>query len=149
MIRLASLLIATSVLLPAAPVENDREAVHRAVADYVEGIYLVQPELIERSVSPDLVKRGAWRPDDSTEYHAFGVMTFDQLHKLAGSWNKEGRQGEDLTFEIEVHDVMDITASAKPSAKWGIDYMQLMKVDGKWTIIHILWQSYPPEAAAD
>ncbi len=42
------------LLLPAearAQSYGDRQAVEEAVLDYVEGIYLVQPERIERSVS--------------------------------------------------------------------------------------------------
>ena len=81
--------------------EADREAVREAVLDYVEGIYNVQPERIERSVAPDLAKVG--------------------------------------------YDVMDMTATVKLSASWGIDYMHLAKIDGKWMIKNVLWQSYPPQ----
>jgi hypothetical protein len=38
---------------------------------------------------------------------------------------------------------MDKTAVAKLSAQWGVDHMQLAKIDGKWMIMNILWQSYP------
>ena len=38
--------------------EAEREAVERAVRDYVEAIYQTKPELIERSVHPALEKIG-------------------------------------------------------------------------------------------
>lgn len=47
--------------------------------------------------------------------------------------------------EVIVFDILDKTASAKLVADWGIDYMQLAKVDGRWMIKNILWQSHPPE----
>ena len=73
-------------------------------------------------------------------------MTFDQLVDLAGKWNKAGRiNGDEAPKEIEIYDVMDKTAVAKLSAQWGVDHMQLAKIDGKWMIMNILWQSYPPK----
>ena len=38
---------------------------------------------------------------------------------------------------------MDTTAVLKVSAVWGVDHMQLGKFDGKWKVLHILWQSHP------
>ena len=125
--------------------EADREAVREAVLDYVEGIYNVQPERIERSVAPDLAKVGYWRAKESTEYGE-GRMSYEQLVDLAGKWNAEGRvDAETAPKEIEIYDVMDMTATVKLSASWGIDYMHLAKIDGKWMIKNVLWQSYPPQ----
>ena len=139
--------LAALAALGLRPVENaDQAAVDRAVRDYVEAIYQVKPELIERSVHPALEKIGMYRPDDSKEYGLPGKMTFEQLRALAGKWNASGTQGADLTYEVEVLDVLDMTASAKLSAKWGVDYMHLVKSGGQWTILQILWQSHPPKS---
>ena len=40
---------------------DEREAVKAAVLDYVEAIYQAQPDRIQRSVHPDLAKRGYFR----------------------------------------------------------------------------------------
>lgn len=133
---------ATGALRSSAAAE--REAIERAVKDYVEALYQVKPELVERSVHPALEKMGLFRPDDSREYRLPGVMTYEQLRALAGSWNADGAQGADLTYEVEVLDALDVTASAKLSAKWGVDYMHLVKSEGRWKILQILWQSHPP-----
>ena len=143
------LLLAAPFAAPRAQEDEPRNAEHaaveRAVRDYVEGIYQVKPELIERSVHPALEKFGTWRPDGQAEYRIPGKMTFEQLVALAGSWNAEGREG--LTYEIEVLDALDVTASAKLTADWGIDYMHLMKRDGTWKIVQVLWQSKPTTTA--
>jgi hypothetical protein len=124
----------------AAPM-SDREAVHQAALDYVEGLYLVDPSRIERSVHPRLTKHGFGRR--TAGYGPMGTMTYDQLVALAGSWNKNGNQ--DLSIKkVEVLDVLDQTAVAKITAQWGIDYMQLAKFDGQWKILNIVWQSHPP-----
>lgn len=122
----------------------EREDVERAVRDYVEALYQVKPELIERSVHAALEKVGLYRPADAKTYRTPGKMTFEQLRELAGVWNKDAKEGKDLTYDVQVLDVLDVTASARLSAKWGIDYMHLAKSEGRWKIMQILWQSHPP-----
>lgn len=120
------------------------DGVHDAVADYVDGIYLADPSLIERSVSQDLVKRGYWRQSPEGEYREV-PMDYTQLYELAANWNAEGRVNpETAPREIVVFDVLDKTASAKLVAVWGVDYFHLENDDGKWMIKNILWQSPPP-----
>ena len=139
------LLLVVAPSLSFAQTSTDKEGVKMAALDYVEGLYLVQPERIERSVSKDLAKIGYWRRDDATEYRE-SPMTYQQLYDLAGTWNKNGNVDADTAPKIiEVLDVMDQTAVVKLSAEWGIDYLNMAKKDGQWTIVNILWQSYPPK----
>ena len=149
LLLVAALVLAVPVLVGTSSADDDadREAVREAVLDYVEGIYNVEPARIERSVAPDLAKEGYWRPQDAADYRPGNKMTFEQLVKLAGQWNSEGRvDAETAPKEIEIYDVMDKTATVKLSASWGFDYMHLAKIDGKWMIKNVLWQSYPPES---
>jgi hypothetical protein len=135
------------VLVPAplrGQTAGDKEAVRQAALDYVEGIYQVQPERLVRSVHPALVKRGFYRRDADSTYQPMSQMTYDQLIALSRNWNKDGKQDTSVK-EVFVYDVMDTTASVKIVAAWGIDYMQLSKVDGSWKIVNILWQSHPPK----
>lgn len=120
----------------------EREAVRQAVLDYVEGVYEVSPQRIERSVHPDLVKRGFYIKKGETDY-SNSPMTFTELVNLAKSYNKSGKLPKDAPKEIVVFDVLDQTANVKLTALWGVDYMHLAKYDGKWMIINILWQSPP------
>lgn len=125
-----------------APGKADAAAVKQAALDYVDAIYNVKPELIERSVHPQLVKRGFYKKDASAPYVEM-PMTYEQLLKLAASWNTDGKR--DLSRkEVVVIEVLDQTAVAKVVANWGVDYMFLGKFDGKWKITQILWQSHPP-----
>ncbi len=119
----------------------DEEAVRQAVLDYVEGIYDVQPERIERSVHPTLRKVGYVRRDDGS--WGSTPMTFEQLHELAAQWNASGHLSADAPKEIDVLDVLDQTASAKLVAEWGVDYFHLARIDGRWQIMNVLWQTPP------
>jgi hypothetical protein len=141
-----ALVIAVAILVGLSAVgasESDREAVRQAALDYVDGIYEVKPDRIQRSVHPTLVKRGFYRKDASTPY-AEMPMTYEQLVNLAGSWNKAGTRDTSIK-KVEVLEVLDQTAVAKVTASWGIDYMLLGKYDGAWKISQILWQSHPPK----
>lgn len=126
---------------------DDHEAVRQAVLDYVEGIYEVQPERIERSVSRELTKVGYWREKDGGPYSE-SRMSFDQLVDVARNWNKKGRVNPKTALkEVLIYEVVDQTATVKLRAHWGIDYMHLAKKEGKWLIMNVLWQSHPPQAA--
>jgi hypothetical protein len=125
------------------PTGPEAEAVRQAALDYVEAIYQVQPERIERSVHPTLNKRGFYKKDAAAPY-VESPMTYEQLVKLAASWNKDGKRDTTIK-EVAILDVLDQTAVVKLKAAWGIDYMFLGKFDGKWKIVQILWQSHPPK----
>ena len=122
----------------------ERESVKQAVLDYVEGIYEVDHKRIERSVHPELAKRGFYLKKGETAYTGT-PMTFAQLVELAKTYNKGGRVPKDAPKEVVIYDVLDQTASAKLTAVWGIDYMHLAKYDGRWMIVNILWQTPPPK----
>jgi hypothetical protein len=122
----------------------EKDAVKQAVLDYVEGIYEVDHKRIERSVHPELAKRGFYVKKGETAYTGT-PMTFTQLVELAKTYNKGGRVPKDAPKEVVIYDVLDQTASAKLTAVWGIDYMHLAKYEGKWMIVNILWQTAPPK----
>lgn len=134
----------TVTLMPLpAPDAAERDAVRAAVLDYVEALYDVDPARIERSVHPSLAKVGYWMGDDADAYQE-ARMTYDQLVDLAGRWNQSGRvDAASAPKEVVVLDLLDQTATAKLTAQWGIDYMHLAKIDGRWMIMNVLWQSHP------
>lgn len=125
----------------ADPASVDEEGVRAAVLDYVEGVYEVAPERIERSVHPSLRKIGWVRRADDTWGTA--PMTFEQLRELAGSWNADGHLAADAPKEITVLDVLDQTATAKLVADWGVDYFHLARIDDRWQIVNVIWQTPP------
>lgn len=140
---LALLVLPASVTY--AQTNSDTEGVRAAVEDYVLGFYKGEAERIERSIRPDVVKYGFYIPRDKTEYEG-SPMSFEQMIAYANRVKENNRQTPDSApREIEILDVLDKTATAKLTASWGIDYLQLAKYDGKWMIVHVLWQSHPKE----
>lgn len=135
------MIMGVPVVIPAQS-NGEQEAVKQAVLDYVEGVYEVSPDRIERSIHPDLAKRGFFIKKGETAYSPH-TMTFPQLVELSKNYNKDGHVPKDAPKDVVVYDISDQTASVKLTAVWGIDYMHLAKYDGKWKIINVLWQTPP------
>lgn len=124
--------------------EKNKTAVLNAVTDYVDALYDVEPSKIERSVDTTLRKIGYWYDEKNNSYRDNLTMTYQQLYDLAGSWNANGdRINDESPKEILIYEVNDKTAVAKLTAEWGIDIFHLAKVDEKWKIYTIIWQSHP------
>ncbi len=147
----AALLMSFSVTaLPATaqlpePDPEEVAAVERAVLDYVEGIYEMRPEYIERSVHPELDKFGFARSEAGT--WSASPMDFDELVALARTW-AGGRDYSSAPKVVEVPMVLDRIATAELVASWGIDAFLLTKEDDRWKIRHAVWQSHTPETMA-
>ena len=123
--------------------QDDKKLVEEAVLDYVEGFYFGDTSRLIRSISPMVVKYGYYKKKDETKYTG-EPMSFQEMKDYANSVRKKndpnaGKQSK----KVEVLDVQDQTASAKLYAWWGTDYILLAKMNGKWMITHVLWQSLP------
>lgn len=141
-LALVTLLAGTAVVGASGAQSNaaDREAVRQAALDYVEGIYNTEPERLERSVHPDMIKRGYFHRQGAADF-TFAPMTRAELMTLAANWNKDKKRPiASYPKEVVVFDVLNQTASAKVTATWGVDYMHLARHEGRWKILNIVWQ---------
>ena len=142
------LLAALAVALPARLLAGDEEEIRQAVLNYANSAYEVKPELVEESVHPKLQKIGYVKRGDMTEYRQLW-MNFYELRELVSGWNKDGRfDAATARRDVKILDRLDQTAVARLDAEWGIDFFQLAKLDGTWTIMNVIWQSYPSESEA-
>ena len=146
-IVLSALVAAGAVFTAARPVQAqgaaDREAVRRAVMDYVEGFYEGDTTKLVRSVSPAVYKYGYSKRD--TGYVGM-QMTYAGFMSYANGV-KAGRTKTPANApkDIVLFEVNDQTANAKLTAWWGIDYLLLARQNAKWIITHVMWQSPPPK----
>ena len=124
---------------------KDRKLIERATLDYLEAFHEAKPELIERSVHPDLDKIG-FHFDPQRSAYDLKTMTRDQAMALAKDLKSMGYVPEGATYEVEVLDHLDRTAAVKIEAFWGIDYMHLIKEEDTWKIRHVIWQSAPQDS---
>ena len=136
------------LLLASASVyaQSSKDEVSNAVRDYVDAFYYGDTAKIHQSISRDVVKYGYYVPKGKTVYEG-EPMPFQEMINYAAGVKKRGVNAnvEKLPKKIEVFDVQDKTASAKLTAWWGTDYLLLAKLQDRWMITHVLWQSPPPK----
>lgn len=126
---------------PGPTCADDRTDVTAAVLDYVEGIYEADSTRATRSVDPRLAKLGLLRGAGGYEQKP---MSFSELRAATATFNKDRHIPPGAPREVTILDILDQTASVKLVAAWGVDYIHLARLDGRWVIVHVLWQSTPP-----
>jgi hypothetical protein len=136
---MAALAIASAATLPAS---DDKADITQALLDYAEGYYGGEPARMTRAVSPYLTKRElSVRKGASSllgEMNADTLIDYSYGVKLA----PEARQ-----MTTEVLDVGAETASGRVFSARFNDYAHLIKRNGTWQIINVLWHAPPPVTA--
>lgn len=128
-----------------APTE-DAAAVARAARDYLEGFYEGDSTKIVRSVSPLVVKYGYYVPKGSSTYAGEAMSYAEMLDYVRGVKARGRPVPAGWPREVVLFEVLDQTAAAKVVAWWGTDYLHLARIDGRWMITQVIWQS-PPKAS--
>lgn len=137
-------LLSLSAAQRAGLVSDDRAAIEQTVLDYAEGYYGGEPARMTRAVSPYLSKREAiLRQGAGTligEMNADTLIEFSYGVKLAPEARK---------MTTEVLDIGPDTASARVFSARFNDYVHLIKRNGAWQIVNVLWHAPPASAAGD
>ena len=120
--------------------QKDSLAIKQVALDYIESQHNVKPEQFERAAHPRLVKRTFWT--DKTTGKEYLRETFtDAMILLAETYNRDGDQfPANPKKEVIILDIYDKTASVKLIADDWIDYMHIVKLNGKWQLVNVLWQ---------
>ena len=146
MTRLLLLILFT--LFPATPqacgqTAADSTAIRQTALDYIEGWYTGDAERMGQAVHTALVKRivathpktgeQVFQDQDSTALVA-------ATKKGYGTKFPETSRQKDIT----ILDVFEGVASVKVVAADWVDYLHVVKQDGNWEIINVLWEMKPP-----
>ncbi|WP_422350115.1 nuclear transport factor 2 family protein [Flagellimonas sp.] len=133
-------LIALSTGCLRAQTPQDSLEIKLAALDYIESQHQVKPEQFERSAHPRMVKRTFWTDKFAKKEYLRETFT-DAMVLLAETYNQNGDKfPENPKKEVVILDVFDKTASVKLIADDWIDYMHIVKLNGKWQIVNVLWQ---------
>lgn len=107
---------------------------------YIESQHTPNPKLMERALHPRLVKRSVFRnktaqKDFVSEYFAENMIILAETYNVKGD-----KFPKNPKKEVKLLDVSARTASVKLIADTWIDYMHIVKENGEWKIINVLWQ---------
>ena len=119
---------------------QDSLEVKQVALDYIESQHNVRPEQFERAAHPRMVKRTFWTNKNTGKEYLRETFT-DAMILLAETYNQDGDKfPENPKKEVVILDMYDKTASVKLIADDWIDYMHIVKLNGKWQIVNVLWQ---------
>lgn len=119
--------------------EEDSVAIRAAALDYIEGWFAGDTGRMARALHPELVKRIVVT-DDETGRDFIDGMGASKL--VEGTRRGYGTQvpAEDRSTEVSILDVTGQAASVKVDAGLWVDYMHLVRTNGEWKILNVLWE---------
>ena len=135
-------LLAASVPGVRAQTAAEATAIRATAFDYAEGWYAGDGDRMGRALHPELVKRIL--VSDTATGRTF-VQTMGASALVNGTRHGYGKDtpAERQQKDVTVLDVFGNAAIAKVVMADWIDYLQLVRVDGRWLIVNVLWERKP------
>ncbi len=123
-----------------AQTAQDTLDIKRVALAYIESQHNPNPKLMEDALHPRLVKRSvfknkATKKDYVSEYFAENMIILAETYNVKGD-----KFPKNPTKEVKLLDISARAASVKLIADTWIDYMHIVKTNGEWKIINVLWQ---------
>jgi hypothetical protein len=120
----------------------DAKAIKETVANYLEGWFSSDPTRMEKALHPNLSKVTIRQiPESSTEF--LDIMTAERLIAFTGNnaaWVKDKKTH---TMDIVYQD--DRIAIVHGVSDDFYDVCGLIKLNGEWKLVHVLWAMNPTE----
>jgi hypothetical protein len=140
-----SALLLTFVSASFAQSDADRDAIKRTALNYAEGWYEGDAAKMESALSSDLAKRIV--RTNAQGQSGLGQMT--ALSLVQGTRQGSGKETpkDQQQKDVTVLDVFGNAATVKLEMRDWIDFMHIGKMNGKWVIINVLWETKPAKAA--
>ncbi len=126
--------------LPAqAPAPADTAAIRAAALDYIEGWYAGDATRMERALHPELVKRIlAFDPETGRPF--VDEMGASKLIEGTRHGYGKGIPESARRTDVTILDVIGNAAAVKVDAGPWVDYMHLVRIEGDWKILNVLWE---------
>jgi len=124
---------------------EDGEAIRRTALDYIEGWYTKDPVRMERALHPQLIKR---RVGVDTERKQSYLDEGSGLRLVQGTRPVPGRTVPPLgkqRRDVTILDIEGNAATVKVDADDWVDYLHVVKWNGEWKILNVLWELRPQQ----
>ena len=119
---------------------KDSLAIKEKSLGYLKALREIDPELMENVMNEKLAKRTQGY-DRKTKKEIPRETTYEQMIKFAEGWNNAGDKFPEVpTEEAIILDAYHTMASVKLVSDNWVEYLHLIKLDGEWEIINLLWQ---------
>jgi hypothetical protein len=118
----------------------DEIAIRGAALDYAEGWFDGDAERMERCLHPKLVKRAIWYRADTGERY-FNDLTKEVMVRATDEGGGKDVPRDKLYYKVDSLDVYEEAAVVRVESYPYLDYLQLLKDDGQWLIVNVLYTS--------
>lgn len=117
----------------------DSTGIRETALDYIEGWYSVDSTRMARALHPELVKRILNTDRQGRSW----ISNQGASQLIRGTANGGGRETPEANrkTEVRVLDIFQNAAVARIDAGPWIDYLQLVKWQGRWVILNVLWEN--------
>lgn len=133
------LLLAMTATSLAAQEPEDSAAIRATALDYIEGWYAGDAARMERALHPELVKR-ILAVDPETGGSFIDEMGASKLIEGTRHGYGKGIPESARRTGVTILDILGNAAAVKVDAGPWVDYMHMVKVDGDWKILNVLWE---------
>jgi hypothetical protein len=121
--------------------QTEEELVRQTALDYGDGFYAGDAVRLERALHPDLIKVAPLKldPEGMTVLYASTVSGLIEAARAGlGNLAEDQRNIEVAALKID----QDLACVRLTSAQFN-DYLLMLKSDGRWKIVNVLWTSGP------
>lgn len=116
------------------------DLIKATIKDYIEGYYEGNAERVKSALAPELAKRFVAKKKDGVEVLKDGSAA----HFIELTATQDGPKSYPIgkrKLEIKIFEIDGKIASAKAIGQDWIDYIHLCRINGKWTIVNVVWTS--------
>ena len=135
-------LVAAAAPVAHAQTAAESAAIRTTALDYAEGWYAGDGDRMGRALHPELVKR-ILVSDTATGRSFVQTMGASALVNGTRHGYGKGTPADRQQKDVTVLDVFGNAAIAKVVMADWIDYLQLVRVEGRWLIVNVLWERKP------
>lgn len=113
--------------------------IRQTALDYMQGWYEGDVERMQRSLHPELVKRGLLHDAQTGAARLSPVNKQQMVEMTRQGGGSADVAAEQRFYETVILDVYGEIASVRAESYEYIDYLHLVRWDGRWMIVNVIW----------
>lgn len=119
---------------------DDRESIRKVALDYIEGWYTRDALRMERALHPQMIKRLVSTDPASMKSRLDEGSALRLIQATRPVVGRTVQPLESLRRDVQILDVFGNAATVKIDATGWVDYLHMVKWNGEWKILNVLWE---------